>query len=103
MSSMMIVSVYFKHVRVFFPISFTILESDQTPFELVKALQKIKIEVLDQMPMQPTQILCSAEPQLITAVGKVFANKRQDDPFYPSPIVSHVSYARKILKLAKYF
>ena len=47
MTSMLIVSVYFKHVRVFFPVSFTILESDTTPFELVKALQKIKIEVVD--------------------------------------------------------
>ena len=47
MTSMLIVSVYFKHVRVFFPVSFTILESDTTPFELVKALQKIKVEVMD--------------------------------------------------------
>ena len=55
------------------------------------------------MAVQPTQILCSAEPQLIAAVGKVFDNKGKNHPFYPSPIISHVSFARKVLKLAKYF
>jgi len=54
MRSLLIVSVYFKHVKVFIPVYFAILEDDSTTLSLSKALLNFKSEVLDNYTMIPS-------------------------------------------------
>ena len=54
LKSLMIVSCYFSHAKIFVPIFFALLEDDQTPEGLSKALLKFRSEVLDTYPMVPT-------------------------------------------------
>lgn len=101
--SMLMISCFFKHVKVFVPIFFAILEEDHTPYAISRVLHKFKSEILDQLSSSPTQLFCSAEPQLTSAVREVFKNRGRGFPYYPCPAVSHVNFARKVKKLSKYF
>jgi len=53
--------------------------------------------------MVPTQIICSPEPHLFTAIKDVFKQK-QNFPMYPKqPFTTHYNYVRKVWKMAKFF
>ena len=54
LKSLMVISAYFKHVRVFIPIFFALLEDDQTPEGLGKSLLKFRTEILENFSLVPT-------------------------------------------------
>ena len=62
MKCLMIVSCYFKHIKVFTPTFFAILDDDQTPETFCKALIKFRSEILETLYITPSQILCSPDP-----------------------------------------
>ena len=65
---LMIVSAFFKHVKIFVPIFFAMLQEGENPDALSKPLIKFRTEILEQYQMIPTQITSSPEPALIAAI-----------------------------------
>ena len=53
MKSLLIVSSYFRHARVFVPVFFALLDDDQTQQGLEKALIKFRSEILETMAVIP--------------------------------------------------
>lgn len=75
MKSLMVVSVYFRHSKVFIPVFFALMDDDSTSYGLTRALQRFKSDILDNVPLVPQMLICSPEPQLITAMQDVFRPK----------------------------
>ena len=47
MKCLLIVSCYFRHIRIFIPTFFAMLDDDSTPESFVKALTKFRCEILE--------------------------------------------------------